>query len=83
MHQDGILKATALGSLPDSVAVSADLERVEVFGLKAAPSGAEASVGGTATALTVRSRAVGQLYAAVVKVKPFVSMRAAWQIAVK
>ncbi|CAJ1411005.1 unnamed protein product [Effrenium voratum] len=83
--KDGILKASSRGQLPEA-AVGAEIERVEIFGLKSAPQSAEATVAGKAVALPVpKSRALdgSALHAAVVKVKPFVDMRSEWQISVK
>lgn len=85
--KDGVLKASkTLGSLPEAVGVSAEIERVEIFGLKSALTSAEVTSGGKVAALPLpRSRPLDSsaLQAAVIKVKPFIDMRSEWQLAVK
>ncbi|CAK9096621.1 Adenosine kinase 2 (AK 2) (Adenosine 5'-phosphotransferase 2) [Durusdinium trenchii] len=85
--KDGVLRATKTGALPEAVAVSAEIERVEIFGLQTALSSAESVQNGKAIALPrPRSRLLdgeAKLQAAVVKVKPFIDMRSEWQLSVK
>lgn len=84
--KDGVLKASkTLGSLPEAVGVSAEIERVEIFGLRSALKSAEVTSGGKVAALPPpRSRPLDSaLQAAVIKVKPFIDMKSEWQLSVK
>eukprot|EP00439_Symbiodinium_sp_Y106_P032432 s749_g3.t2 len=84
---DGTLRASkTVGQLPEAVAaaVSAEIERVEIFGLKVRLTAAEATVDGKVSALPKPiSRALSgdgsaSLHAAMLKVKPRIDMRQAW-----
>eukprot|EP00439_Symbiodinium_sp_Y106_P032863 s749_g3.t3 len=85
--KDGTLRASkTVGQLPEAVAaaVSAEIERVEIFGLKVRLTAAEATVDGKVSALPKPiSRALSgdgsaSLHAAMLKVKPRIDMRQAW-----
>eukprot|EP00439_Symbiodinium_sp_Y106_P025739 s749_g3.t1 len=85
--RDGTLRASkTVGQLPEAVAaaVSAEIERVEIFGLKVRLTAAEATVDGKVSALPKPiSRALSgdgsaSLHAAMLKVKPRIDMRQAW-----
>ncbi|OLQ08713.1 Inosine-guanosine kinase [Symbiodinium microadriaticum] len=90
--KDGTLRASkTVGQLPEAVAaaVSAEIERVEIFGLKSPLTAAEATLDGKVSALPKPiSRALSgdgsaSLHAAMLKVKPRIDMRQAWSISVK
>eukprot|EP00435_Cladocopium_sp_Y103_P039064 s9_g10.t1 len=69
----------------EAVGVSAEIERVEIFGLKSALKSAEVTSAGKVAALPPpRSRPLDSsaLQAAVIKVKPFIDMRSEWQLSV-
>lgn len=93
--KDGVLRSTGTrGTLPEdtAAAVSAEIERVEIFGLKAPARGAEATIDGKKTVLPVpitRPLAIGagtgSLHAATVKVAPWIDMRSgsSWSLTLK
>lgn len=69
-YENGVLSAaSSQGSLPDSVA--AEIERVEIFGLPAAPQTATADIAGTRSELTMVSTPTSTT----VKVLPFIDLR--------
>jgi len=79
------LRATAKrGQLPADSAISAEVERVEIFGLKAAPSGATLTINGKphplAVPLSRKLGGSGALYAAVVKIKPWFDLQGDWSL---
>eukprot|EP00418_Pyrodinium_bahamense_P085599 CAMPEP_0179059488 /NCGR_PEP_ID=MMETSP0796-20121207/25378_1 /TAXON_ID=73915 /ORGANISM="Pyrodinium bahamense, Strain pbaha01" /LENGTH=1004 /DNA_ID=CAMNT_0020756245 /DNA_START=1 /DNA_END=3015 /DNA_ORIENTATION=- len=83
----GVLKASAKrGELPAGL-VSAEVERVEVFGLKKPPEGANMMSKGTRVELPPPiSRQLGGgggLYATVVKVAPWFDLQGEWALAVQ
>jgi len=81
--KDGVLRATSTtGTLPADI--SAEVEKVEVFGLSSAPTSAVLEARGMTNALSSpTTRAIGSLHAAVLKVSPWIDLRdAAWSLKV-
>jgi len=82
----GTLRATAKrGTLLTGGAISAEVERVEIFGLKQPPSSASLTIDGVKHDVEVRSaRGLGSpaepLYAAVVKIKPWFDLQRDWSL---
>lgn len=81
----GTLRAAAVrGQLQADSSISAEVERVEIFGLKAPAKGASLTVKGTKHELPVpTSRSLGgEYYTAVVKIQPWFDLRGDWSLAV-
>jgi alpha 1,3-glucosidase len=76
-YKGGVLRAASTsGSLPAEI--SAEVERVEIFGLSSAPSGAVLEMKGTQHKLTqpvARALSPASLHAAVVKVSPWINLQ--------
>jgi len=59
-----------------TVEIAAEVEKVEIFGLSAAPTSASLQANGKENTLAApNSRAIGSLFAAVVKVSPWINLR--------
>lgn len=74
-YKDGSLSAVSTsGELP--AGVSAEVERVEVYGLKSAPASATLTLKGAQHTLTEPiAKTLGDLHAAVVKVSPWIDLK--------
>jgi alpha 1,3-glucosidase len=72
--RDGLLKATSTsGVLPPEV--SAEVEKIEIFGLASAPKTVALNVKGAEHSIVPMTRSAGKHYAAVVKVSPWIDLR--------
>jgi len=94
--KDGVLRASETrGKLPEATAaaVSAEIERVEVFGLKVPAQGAKLIVNGETTELPIpvtRPLTIGAgnsaaLHSATIKVKPWINLSSgsAWSLSIQ
>jgi len=79
-YADGkLFAASSTGELPADI--SAEVERVEVFGLSAAPKAASLTLAGKSHTLTVpMTRTIGSSVAATVKVQPWIELNKAWSL---
>merc|ERR1712151_792750 len=86
VYEGGELKSAAVrGSLGSNAAVSAEVEKIEIFGLKKAPTQVELTLRGAKHSLAVpKSREIGGgLYSAILKVQPMIDLTAAWSVKVQ
>jgi alpha 1,3-glucosidase len=72
--RDGLLKASSTqGVLPPEI--SAEVEKVEIFGMQSAPKSVALTVKGAASSIVPMARSAGKHHAAVVKVSPWIDLR--------
>jgi alpha 1,3-glucosidase len=80
--KNGVLRATrTTGDLPAEI--SAEVEKVEVFGLKKLPSSVTLEAKGQQHELSFTKQQINNLFSIIVKVSPWIELRTEWALSLK